>query len=183
MWKMDFTQTSTRAIFLIGQFLIVIACVIYVDFLYLSNILPDKKAKESYQQTSCFVISKKLSSKHHLYRKYRSDFLVSYHVDGVQYTRWVSGNGLDMSFTRNVGELGNILAQYDTGKTYPCWYDPNNPQSAILVARQNWLSIFPLMLPAVIGLIAFYCMLRNLSRVINAVTIKARHIRRRKKNK
>jgi uncharacterized SAM-binding protein YcdF (DUF218 family) len=174
MWKMDFTQISTRAVILIGQFLIVVACIISVDFFYLTNIRPDKKAKESYKKTECFVISKKLSSKSRLFHTYRSDFLISYHVNGVQYNRWVSGNGLDMSYSRNAGEQGDILAQYDVGKNYTCWYDPKDMQRAMLVARHNWISVFPLMLPVAIGIISAYLMLRNLLYLLTAVTIKTR---------
>jgi hypothetical protein len=158
----DFTRVSSRLALLLVQFLILIMCVGYMEYTYTVNILPDKAVKENFTQVDCYLMTKRLSTAGHVIHGYRADFLISYNVGGTQYNRWVSGNGLDASFTSNLNEQEDLLTQYEVGATYPCYYDPNNPQLAILVLRHNWLSTFPLMIPSVVALIVFYYFLKNL---------------------
>jgi hypothetical protein len=169
MLSRNFTQTGSGIVLLIGQIIVLLICIGYIQYIYTANILPDKEAKESYQQSQCFLTSKKLSSKGHIVHQYRADFLISYQVNGVQYNRWVSGNGLDMSFSHNASDQEDVLSEFDVGGNYNCWYNPNNPQLAILVLRHNWLSTFPLMLPSVIGVITLYYLLKNIAQLIASV--------------
>lgn len=181
MWTRDFEKTGSRVFLLMGQFFVLLFCFLYIDYVYLTNIRPDKLAKETFQETQCFVVNKKLSAKGHLTHKFRADFLISYNVNGVQYNRWVSGNGLDMSFSGNGTEQGDMLAQYEVGNTYPCWYSPDNPQIAVLVMRHSWTSMFPLLVPAVIGAILLYYFLKNLAQLTGMATVKTRELVREKK--
>lgn len=151
---------------LIGQLCVLLACLAYVFFTYSFNINPDKQVKQSFLHTDCFLLSKKLSSKGHILRQYRADFRVSYTVNNVQYTRWVSGNGLDNSFMHDATEQEEVLSQFDDGGSYPCWYNPTDPEEVVLVMRKNWTSTFPLMLPAVIFILAFYFFVKNILRMI-----------------
>lgn len=166
MWSRDLNQTGSRIVLLIGQFIVLIFCIAYIQHTYTANILPDKLVKETFQEISCFLISKKLSTRGHLIHTYRADFLVSYNVQGIQYNRWVSGNGLDMSFFDNDTQQEDILSQYDIGQSYTCYYDPSNPQVAILVLRHNWLSTFPLMVPSVIFILVAYFFVVNLLQLL-----------------
>lgn len=176
MWSRDLTQTGSRITLLIGQFIVLLMCLSYINYVYTGNILPDKQAKETFKQTSCFLVSKKLSNKGRFFHSYRSDFLVSYNVNGVQYSRWVSGNGLDISFAHNQIEQEDILSQFDVGGTYPCYYNPDNPQIAILVLRHTWMSTFPLMLPSVIFVIVLYYFFKNLFTVMGSVSSTTRTV-------
>lgn len=183
MWNMDLSHFGTRVVLFIGQFLFLLVCILYLDFIYITNILPDKRAKETFQQTQCFVISKKLSVRGQLLHKFRSDFLISYNVNGVQYNRWVSGNGLDLSFGRNASDQEDILSKYDVGGTYPCWYDAKNAQVAILVGRTNWISTYPILVPAAAGIIILYFFVKNLFHILRTSKIKVRERRSRKTKK
>src|ERR1700704_4263032 len=111
MLTRDYTQTGSRIALLIGQLIIILFCIGYIDYVYYVNIYPDKKVKENFQQNSCFLVNKRLASKGHLLHQYRSEFLVNYSVNGVQYSRWVSGNGLDYSYTSNSTLEQNTLDQ------------------------------------------------------------------------
>jgi hypothetical protein len=163
MWNnFYFRLTGSRITLLVGQFIVLLVCLSYVHYVYTFNILPDKEAKEDYKESSCFLISKKLSMKGRFIQSYRADFLISYNVNGVQYNRWVSGNGLDISFSKDQAAQKNILSQFDVGGTYPCWFNPDNPSLAVLVLRYNWLSTFPLMIPFIIIVIVFYYFIKNL---------------------
>jgi hypothetical protein len=180
MWSKDFSQTRSRVVFLVGQFIVLIVCLAYLQYIYQSDILPDKEAKTNYRQTECFLISKKLSGEGHLLRRYRADFLISYHVNGVQYSRWVSGNGLDTSFNSNETEQEDILTQFEVGVTYPCWVNTTNPQLAILVARHNWFSIFPLIIPSIIAVAVLYFMCKNFYILLNRIPKKRAQLRKRR---
>jgi hypothetical protein len=171
MWNRYFTQTGSRIALLIGQVIVLLACVTYIEFVYTTNILPDKEAKESYNEASCFVISKRLNAQGQFAENYRADFLISYNVNRVQYNHWVSGNGLDMKFTQNRTGQEKILSRFDVGGTYPCWFNPKNPEVSILVLRHNWLSTFPLMIPSVISLIIIYYLMKNLFELISVASI------------
>ena len=172
MLKRDFTQTGSRLLLLLGQCLIIVVCLAYIHYIYSANILPDKRAKETFKETACFLISKRLSAHGKIFTKYRADFLISYRVQGEQYNRWVSGNGLDMAFHDNEAAEEDVLSQYDVGGSYPCFYDPGYPQISLLVVRHNWLSTFPLMVPSVIILITFYFLIKNSYHLFHAATIK-----------
>lgn len=124
---------------LIGELLVLLSCVFYLIHIYATEINPDLYANTRYKTTHCFIIKKRLSTKGYLYERYRSDFFVSYHVDGVQYNRWVSGNGLDPAYHRDESGEEDQLTQYDIGMTYLCWFNPRDPQVAILIKRHNWL--------------------------------------------
>src|SRR5580704_13667659 len=137
MWSRYLTQTGSRIALLIGQLIVLIMCISFIEHVYTYNILPDKEAKENYTETTCFLISKRLNTAGHIIHKYRQDFLISYNVNGVQYNRWVFGNGLDMSFHQNQSDQEDMLSQFDVGGSYPCWYNPDNPQLSILVLRHN----------------------------------------------
>ncbi|OGT63264.1 MAG: hypothetical protein A3E85_06130 [Gammaproteobacteria bacterium RIFCSPHIGHO2_12_FULL_45_12] len=150
---------------LLGQFIVLMACVFFVGYSYKLYFLPDIQAKVSFQQINCFMISKKLTTHGHAAYQYRPDFLISYHVKGVQYNRWVSNNGLDMSFSRHRKATESQLQQFTVGKTYTCWYHPLNPSVAILIPRHHWLSDFFLMFPAVIFVMTLYFFIRNVLRL------------------
>src|SRR3990167_5384159 len=136
MWTRDLHQTSNRICILLGQFIVLLLGFIYLDYVYLMDIRPDQLAKQRFTQTQCLIMSKKLSAKGKIIRRYRADFLVSYHADGGQYNRWVSGNGLDRSHTIRNTTQEKLLTDYENGSNYTCWYNPKNPEEAFLVPRK-----------------------------------------------
>lgn len=160
MWTKDPSKTSSNIFILLGQFFITLLAFIYLDYVYLANIRPDQLAKQQFVQTDCLVMSKKLSTKGKILRRYRADFLVNYHANGAQYNRWVSANGLDMSHTIRNNTQQKLLSDYENGITYPCWYNSKNAEEAFLVPRNNWLSL-PMFLVALIGLGTFILFIKN----------------------
>lgn len=160
MWTKDPANTSKNIFILLGQFFISLLAFIYLDYVYLANIRPDQLAKQEFVQTDCLVMSKKLSTKGKIIRRYRADFLVNYHANDVQYNRWVSANGLDMAHTIRNNTQQKLLSDYENGRNYPCWYNPENAEEAFLVPRSDWLSL-PMVLVALIGLAAFILFIKN----------------------
>jgi hypothetical protein len=144
-----------------GQFLVLAFCVVYLDFIYISNIRPDQLASQNFVKTDCLIMSKKLSTTGNYVRRYRADILINYRANGVQYNRWVSGNGLDASYAFSNTNQELILSDYKNGGNYSCWYDPKNPEVALLVMRHTWYVMLPLIIPAFVGMIAFLFLLKN----------------------
>jgi hypothetical protein len=169
---------KSRILSLILQGIILLLCAAYLHYGYFVNINPDKQVKETFKMTECFLLSKKLVSRGHLFTQYRAEFRVSYNVNNVQYTKWVSGNGLNDSFTQNNAEQENILSQYDNGMNYPCWYNPDDHEQVVLVLRKNWTDTYALMVPAVIFILTAYYFGKNLLSLYRAW--RAKRPRRRK---
>lgn len=170
------SETGNRLLLLAGQIVVLLICFIYLEHVYIKNILPDKTAKDSFVQTQCLLLDKKLSSKGRLLSQYRADFLIAYNINDVAYQRWVSGNGLDNSWARTRANQELLLSQYQVNANYDCWYNPAYPSIAILVMRHNWLSTLPLILPSIISVITLYYLLKNISLLLAAIKYKAKEI-------
>lgn len=163
---MDFSQlshTKRNVFLLLGQIILLVICVSYIEYVYLTNILPDKIVNNTFEQVQCVLSDKKLEKRGTTIPRYRADFLITYSVNGKPYNTWVSGNGLERSFTMDRGSQQNMLNQFDVGQTYPCWHNPESPQIAVLVLRSNWSSTFKLFIPSIILLIVIYYLSRTIS--------------------
>src|SRR3990167_6442735 len=161
MWTRNLNKTASVTLKLLAQFFILLCLFIYLDYVYLTNMRSDIWAKENFQRTECFVMSKKLSTKGKFYRRFRADFLINYHANGVQYNRWVSGNGLDMTYTGKNASQEKLLSNYENGTNYSCWYDPDNAERVMLVQRSSWFSLHGFILPALAALVTAYYFFRS----------------------
>lgn len=179
-----FSRFINRITLLIGQLLVLLIAVASIDLIYFKCIYPDKQVQSTFKQTICLVNDKRLAEKSDVVHLYRADFLISYDVGGVLYSRWVSGNGLSSSFTLRRSSQETLLAQFITKNSYPCWYNPKAPQISVLVLRQTWTAIFPIVIPTVIALVTLYFFFKNLLVLTGAATIKSRiktHAKRKSK--
>lgn len=170
-----FTKPEYRVLFMLAEFIFLLVCIIYIDYIYLTKIRPDQRAKLNFVQTDCLIMSKKLSTKGHLLHRYRADFLVSYQAKGAQYTRWVSGNGLDMTYYRSNEQQKKLLSDFKDGNNYICWYNPQNPDVAMLVQRDSWTYWSPFIWPGLAALVAFILAIKNvwyILRLLNRNKIK-----------
>lgn len=185
---MDFRQlfstTGRNILLLIGQSIALVICVLFIESVYYTNILPDKTVNDTYEVAQCTITDKKLHMHGTLVHTYRADFLVNYSVDTKAYNAWVSGNGLDFAYSSDRAGQEQSLTQFDVGQSYPCWYNPENPKMVVLVLRHNWSSTFPLFIPSVIFLIVLYYFVRTLFELLGVATTTAREkISERKSNK
>lgn len=165
-----------RMMWTIVQFIILLTCFAYSQYIYFSNIGPDQRASTFFQQTDCYLISKNLPETGRLVHRYRADFLISYAVNHMEYTTWVSGNGLDNSF---LSDRDFVYATFDgfiVGNTYPCWYNPDQPKQIMLLPRENWSSTLPLSVPIMVGLIILYYFLRNIAILSGTVKSKTKEL-------
>ncbi len=170
MWTGKDRDKSKKHIFyMLLQFFIMLCSIIYLDYIYITNIRPDHVGAESFEKTDCFVMSKKISMKGKLLRRARAEFLISYHANGVQYTRWVYGNGLDTAYTTNSVQQEQLLADYKIGGNYTCRFNTTNPEEVLLIMRSGWSMLTPLVIPGLAGLIFLILFIKNGLKLVFAI--------------
>jgi hypothetical protein len=162
MKRKYFTSKGSRLALLVIQLILVLLCAGYVEYVYYADIHPERQVKKDFTRTDCVILNKRLSEKGSDAKKYRADFLISYNVKGVQYNRWVSGDGLEMIYSKDKAAQEKLSGKYAAGKHYTCWFNPRLPQVAVLVTKHDWNPMLPLLAPIIVGLIALFFFLRNL---------------------
>lgn len=148
--------TGRRISTIVMQIAVVFFWFFFITHQYSTAIYPDQIAKNHFNEGNCLLLNKKLSITSGYAQRYRADFLISYNVNGVQYQRWVAGNGLDSSYFYNRNLQESVLSRYQAGGMYSCWYDKDEPQTAIFILRHDWTDFFSLLVTAIIGLMTAY---------------------------
>jgi len=146
---------------LIGQIIILALCAAYIEFVYYTDIFPDKLVNQTYEQTRCLVVDKKLETKGKALKTYRARFVINYSANDKKQVTTVFANGRNRSFTTNRESQQAMLDRFKQGEDYPCWFNPADPTIAVLVMRNNWGNVLYLFLPTVIVLIIFYYFVRT----------------------
>lgn len=155
--------SSSKILLMVVQAMLLLACVAYIYFIYYANISPDKHARNAYEQTQCTIEQARIQTAKKIVALFRIDFFVTYVAQGVRYQNVeTSGNGLDRSFTTDEKSQAQLLQQFTVGSIHPCWYNPANPKMVILVHRHNGSATFRLFIPAMIGIIMLYYLIRRI---------------------
>jgi Protein of unknown function (DUF3592) len=118
----------------------------------------DWRANNRYLPNSCVVLDKRLATgeREHVFlesdivrteRKasYKPEIKIQHEVDGRNYEVWTSGAIGGFSSDRAAQQA--FVDSYRVGATYPCWYDPDHPDRAILVRGYAWVSYGALIVP------------------------------------
>ena len=76
---------------------------------------------------------------------YRPDIHIQYSIAGRVYETWT----YDIVRAHSSGRAGKqkILDRFAVGRTYPCWYDPAHPETAVLVRGFSWLIYLFMLIP------------------------------------
>lgn len=90
---------------------------------------------------------------------YAPRFRVRFSLDGRTYSPWASYDVADLHDSdRQRSET--LLARFEVGQDYPCWYDPRNPERVIVARGYTWFAWLMLLVPvpfvAVGGVGLFY---------------------------
>lgn len=172
----NLSPTGRAILLLIGQILIVIVCAGYIEYTYLTEIVPDQVVSETYEVADCQVTDKSITVRNGIVNRYRADFQIHYTAsNGQEYNTWVSGNGLDTSFANDRESQETMLQEFDVGEIYPCWYNPDSPELVVLMLRHSWSSTFPLFIPSIILLIVIYYLTRTAFFLVNDIIQKRRN--------
>ncbi len=109
--------------------------------------LPDLRANLNFQKTTCKVLDRRIDvSEDGMMPVYRPELEIEYEVGGTAYRRWAFDS--THMYQTDADACQQMLDQFETGKTYPCWYDPRNAFDVVVVRGHRWYAWLALMLPA-----------------------------------
>ncbi len=141
---------SYGELFFYGIFLVLGAGSFYL--LLINLIWPEWQANRHFVEHQCEVVNRIVTPVQYDGRtRYRPEILIRCEIDGQPYATWT----YDISSNSNTGvglfdraEAEAIVAQFEIGKQYYCWYDPARPQTVILVRGYSWWMWLLLIVPA-----------------------------------
>jgi hypothetical protein len=113
---------------------------------FFTMILPEWRANQVYVEGRCLVIDKRAgrsSSKSGF--SYRPEIQIRYTVNGHDFDAWTyDATG---SYLGELSRTEAILAQFDVGQHYPCWYDEDDPSAVVLVRGYSLTPFIVLVVP------------------------------------
>jgi Protein of unknown function (DUF3592) len=123
-------------------------------------LLLDWRANHQYVPSSCVVLDRRLAvsmgeqvvhvspdtgNETRQVPVYHPEIQIRYKVDGHTYEVWTYDAIARTSTDRAAQQA--IVDRFQVGATYPCWYDPDRPDRAILVRGHAWGIYFVLIAP------------------------------------
>lgn len=104
---------------------------------------PEWRANRQFAPTTCVVLAKQIgrSTAPESPDTYRPEFRVRYSVDGQEYVE-ESVYDVTGSYLADRAAVEAILAEFEIGREYPCWYDPIDPHRVVLARGYSpWLYV------------------------------------------
>lgn len=83
--------------------------------------------------------------------RYRPQIQIQYEVDSEQHTRWTYRHWKPDFVLRE--DAVAVTERFQIGQSYPCWYDPDDPQQVVLERGYNWWVWLILILPTTFVLV------------------------------
>ena len=114
-------------------------------------VLPEWRVNHEFVQTPCRVLEKRINEKQSSEsgQLYQPEFKIEYKVAGVLHSDW--HYGIEPTYAGGQEEAQTILDRFELyskhHKTYPCWYDPTDPDVAVLVRGYGWVIWLVLTVP------------------------------------
>jgi len=121
-----------------GMSIAFLACLSIMLF-FTSLVFNDIRKFSSYEKTTCTILDKKIKWSTGKTKGKIYDPLVSvrYDAKGKEIVSADSiAKGMLLSSRERSAEKN--LAQYELGKAYPCWFDPEDPQEFLLKRGLSW---------------------------------------------
>ena len=114
-------------------------------FLFL--VVPQWRVNQEFIESTCEVLDARVAeNESDEGTLYRPEIRVSYRIDDKTYVRWTYdiGTALDAGTSYTSGReakeslLGAFVVDRQQPRTYPCWYDPADPNVVVLVRGYSW---------------------------------------------
>lgn len=126
-------------------------------------LIPEWRVNHEFAQTTCTVLAKRLGETDGDDGPlYRPEITIRYEVDGR--LRVATTYDICRSYTSNRKSREAVLARFEIGKQYPCWYDPTNHNTAVVVRGYSWWLWLVLVVPISFILLGggglLYCLMR-----------------------
>ena len=110
----------------------------------------DWRAYSDYRETRCTVFGSEVDAFQSRSRSsdqeqsYKPVFAVRYPVDGVE--MFSTGYTTASAFNFNTrASAGSVFERFAIGTTHPCWYDPQDPRTVVLVRGPGGAYVFALL--------------------------------------
>lgn len=141
---------------------------------FVSIFVEDARRFVSYERTTCTILDKKIGHSMGSTGRLKSEifgplFSVRYVVRGQEIISAGPPGGSGLS--KKLKPAEKRLARFELGKSYPCWFDPEDPQVFVLTRSPSWgwylLGVFP------VGLFFFFgrYLMRKLREPLDRVEI------------
>jgi hypothetical protein len=110
-------------------------------------VIPEWRVNHGFLRTECTVISKQV---HEVQREkgysYAPQVHVEYQVGNDTHRSWAYD--IHQTSMSTADEAQAALARFEDGRHYPCWYDPADPNYAVLVRGYQWWIWLVFLIPA-----------------------------------
>jgi hypothetical protein len=146
-----------------GGVVFILIGVVWLVILYNFFIAPDWRLHHDYVECRCVVLDKRLGQQgDEDDATWRPEIHVRYTVDGQQHEVWTYD--FDGAYNSDQGAQQRALAAFTVGQEYALWYDPSNPDRAVLVRNDHpgsyWIAVIPLGC-VMLGVLAIVAALRG----------------------
>lgn len=117
-----------------------LACIPVLFFLAFL-VMDDVRQFSAYEKTNCIIVDKKLSWSAGSTGKTKSriyDPLVSVRYKAVGNEIVSAGSMVKGTFSGRESAAEKKIARYELGRSYPCWFDPEDPHEFLLERGLSW---------------------------------------------
>lgn len=141
---------SLGAILIYGTALV--SGIVMLGYMLWTIVLPEWRVNYDFHETTAQVIAKRLGEQEaDQETQFRPEVTIRYEVNGESHERSTYDILGWYSISRT--EQQTLLDQFTIGETYPAWYDPMQPDDAVLVRGVSWWLWLALLIP--VALILF----------------------------
>jgi hypothetical protein len=106
---------------------------IFFTIIFFVLVRPEWRANHNYIEHRCTVLNKRMGvNRGDESTTYRPEIYVRYVVDGREFRVWT------YDASGSYGYRQSVLDSFSIGAEYPLWYDPANPEKAVLVRGYSW---------------------------------------------
>ena len=110
-------------------------------------ILPEWSVNNRYVPNSCVVLDKRIMNNQAATgRTEYPQIKIRYAVNGRKHEVWAYESVITL---RQRPAAQEIVDRFQVGAIYPCWYDPDRPEKAVLVRGYSWSGYVLLVVPIV----------------------------------
>lgn len=144
-------RTGSRRLGRVGEalfsFIFLAAGVVGFYLLLTQLVLPEWRASHRFVEHTCEILASDIRSDvDDNVTRYWPQLSIRYKVDEKSYEAWTYQVSPDYSNDRD--ESQQIVDQFEIGAEYPCWVDPDDPNTVVLVQSFRWWLWLLLLLPA-----------------------------------
>ena len=109
--------------------------------------IPELRANRDFVEHRARLIDKRLDEQPASEGSiYAPRFRLQFTAHGRGYSPWIPYDVTDLH-TRDRERSEALLARFEVGQEYPCWYDPRDPERVVLARGYTWFSWLMLVVP------------------------------------